>query len=293
MKKIFYWLSIPYYFNPSLKFKFQVSIFMGAFVFLFLYLFRPFYISLFVGLELEYTAFIGIITFLAVLFVLTIPPLLFKDYFNEDNWTIGRNLFLIKIGLFINGSSLWYLGNLYRSYYGFGSIGYFRYLFFVYLLGTFPVILFTFFNERNVRDKRKKRAEKINTLKKYQVKEEKIVTEESIIIYSENKKENISFKIQDLVYVTSQGNYASFFLLTEYKKDLKEIILRITLTKINEILESYNNVIRCHRSYIVNTYFINSISGNARGYFLKSNKILIEIPVSRNFKKEELEKLIH
>ncbi|WP_405610445.1 LytR/AlgR family response regulator transcription factor [Polaribacter sp. Asnod1-A03] len=293
MKKIVNWLSTPYYFNPSLKFKFQVSVFMGLFVFLFLYLFKPFYIASFVGLILEYTSFIGLISFLVILFVLTIPPLFFKNYFNEDNWTIGRNLFLIKIGLFINGSALWYLGNLYRSYYGFGSIAYFRYLLFVYLLGTFPVILFIFFNERNVRDKRKKRAEDINILKKSKEKEQKIIIKESITIYSENKKETINFKIQDLVYVTSQGNYASFFLLTEYKKDLKEIILRITLTKINEILESYNNVIRCHRSYIVNTYFINAISGNARGYFLKSNKILIEIPVSRNFKKEDLEKLIY
>ncbi|MCG1035086.1 LytTR family DNA-binding domain-containing protein [Polaribacter sargassicola] len=292
MKKLFYWLSTPYYFNPSIKFKFKVSISMGIFIFLFLYFFRPFYLSSFTELVLEYTAFIGFITFLGIFFILFIPPIFLKKYFHEDNWTIGRSLFLIIIGVFIIGSSLWYLGNLFKNFHSFRSINYFRYLSYSYLVGTLPIVFFVFFNEKKLREKRKKKAEKtINTLKNKQ-KENKVVLEEFVTIYSDNKKEKISFKITDLVYITSEGNYASFFILTDNKKNLKEKILRVTLSKINNELETYKNIIRCHKSYIINANYIKDIKGNARGYLLKSNIISFDIPVSRSFSKNSLENLI-
>jgi len=292
MKRITTWLSTPYYFNPSPKFKFKVSISIGLFVFLFLYLFKPFYINYFGGLILEYTSVIGIVTFLSIFFIFIIPPLIFKNYFNEDNWTIGRNLLLIQIGIIFTASWLWYIGNLFRSFYDFGSISYLRYLSFVYLLGTFPVVIFIFFNEKNVREKRKKRAEAINSIKKHQEEDKKVVLKDFFTIYSNNKKEHIKFKIDDLVYITSQGNYASFFLLKNTKKELKEIVIRITLTKISQELDSYVNIIRCHKSYIINSKYIMDVKGNARGYLLKSDVIPFNIPVSRSFSKKSIESIL-
>ncbi|WP_405610448.1 LytR/AlgR family response regulator transcription factor [Polaribacter sp. Asnod1-A03] len=294
MKKIYSWLSTPYYFNPSFKFKVKVSISMGLFVFLFLYIFKPFYLASFVGIVLQYTAFIGFVTFLGIFFILSVPPILFKNYFHEDNWTIGRNLFLIIIGIFVTGSCLWYFGSLLKSFHSFGTISYLRYLFYSYLVGTLPVVIFIFLNEKNIREKREKKAVKtINILIKKQKKEhKKLILQEYITIYSDNKKEQINFKIKDLVYITSQGNYASFFLLSDHKKGIKETILRITLTNINKELETYNNIIRCHKSYIINTKFIKDIKGNARGYLLISDVIPFEIPVSRSFSKNSLKNLL-
>ena len=85
MKTILHWLSTPYYFNPTIKFKLKMSFFHGLFVFLFLYIFRPFYLAQFEIIILEYTLGIGIIAFLATFAILYIPALIFKEYFNEDN----------------------------------------------------------------------------------------------------------------------------------------------------------------------------------------------------------------
>lgn len=290
MKKITDWLSTPYYFNPSIKFKFKISISIGMFVFLFLYIFKPFYLASFVDIVLQYTALIGFITFLGVFFILFIPPLFFKNYFNEDKWTIGRNLLLIITGIFITGSCLWYFGNLFKNLYTYNSISYLRYLTYTYLVGTLPVVSFIYLNEKNITKKRENNVLKIKKNKKQNevIISKKLIKE--ITINSDNGKENITFQIDNLVYITSQGNYASFFLKNE--KDLTEKILRVTLTKIANELEEYSNIIRCHKSYIVNINVINDISGNARGYLLKSDFIPIDIPVSRIFSKQSLQKLI-
>lgn len=291
MKSFLSWLSIPYYFNPSVSFKFKISFSIGLFVFLFLYIFKPFYLVSLENVLLQYTAGIGITTFFGVFFFLYIPALIFKDYFNEDNWTIGRNLFLIIIGILLTGILIWSLGNVFKNQYNLKNISLVRFLFYTYLVGTLPVVFFIFINEKNVREKREKRAKNINKYKKEKLEKKIKKLPTNVVIVSDNKKESINFNIDDLVYITSQGNYASFFLRIN-KEGLKEKILRVTLSKINTSLKNYSNIIRCHKSYIVNINYINDITGNARGYILKSEIISINIPVSRSFSKESLRSLL-
>ena len=106
---------------------------------------------------------------------------------------------------------------------------------------------------------------------------------ETINIKGNNKEENISFVLDDLVYISSEGNYASFFIKSN--NGIKERVLRNTLSNINKDLKDYKNIIRCHKPYIINSNYMDSISGNARGYFLESQTIPQQIPVSRKFKK--------
>ena len=288
MKTIFSWLSTPYYFNPLVKFKLKVGFYFGLFVFIFLYIFKPFNLYSLVDFFLEYTALLGLTTAIGVFFMLYIPALIFKSYFDEDNWTIGRNIFVILIGIILIGSLLWYFGNLFKNYFGFIGLSYFTFLGYTFLVATIPLVFFVFINEKSVRGKRIKRAREINTYNKEKL--IKKVLKPEVVIYSDNKKEKIIFKTKDLVYISSQGNYASFFI--KKKEGLKEKILRVTLTKINQELHDYTNIIRCHKSYIVNVNFINDISGNARGYLLKSEEIPFNIPVSRSFSKQSLKSLL-
>jgi hypothetical protein len=293
MKRIASWLKTPYYFNPSSRFKLKISFFFGLFVFLFLYIFRPFYLSQFTVIILEYTIGIGSIAFLGTFFMIFVPPLIFKDYFNEDKWTVGRNLFLILIGVIFIGSFLWYFGEMYKEPYHLRKLSLLEYLTYTLLVSSLPLTFFVFSDERKTRYKRQKRIDHIRNLKEQKKIEKNQKLEEKIIFYSENKRENLTITVKNLVYVTSQGNYASFFIRNEEKNGLKEKILRVTLTKIEEELKDYPNIVRCHKSYIVNTKFIIDISGNARGYLLKSNLIYFNIPVSRSFSKQSLQSLLN
>ncbi len=291
MKNILNWLSKPYYFNPTIKFKLKISFYHGLFIFLFLYIFKPFYIIEFEVIVLKYTLGIGIVAFLATFIVLYIPALIFKKYFNEDNWTIGRNLFLMTIGITFIGILLWYFGEMYKEPYHLRKLTLLQFLSYTFLISLIPLTFFVFINEKSVRERREKKVLEIKEIKRYkELNNSKKLTKE-ITIKSDNAKEKITFNIDDLVYITSQGNYASFFLKDD--NDLKEKILRVTLIKIVTELKDYSNVIKCHKRYIVNINYINDISGNARGYLLKSEFISFNIPVSRKFSKQSLQSLLN
>lgn len=286
-RRIKNWLSTPYYFNPSLLFKLKTSFTLGLFVFIFLYVFKPFTLSSFKGFLLEYTTFIGLFTFIWSFCILFVSPLIFKSYFNEDKWTIGKNLFLIMISVLVFGTFLWLFAGVYKKDKNVENLSLPLYLLYTFLVGSIPTIFLILINERNVRKKRIQRIEEIKDYKKRNLRK-KIDLEKKVTIYSDNTREKLSFTVDNLVYITSQGNYASFFFKTEKNNFLKEKILRVTLSKIEKELEAYSKVIRCHKSYIVNTAFINDISGNARGYMLKSDILSFNIPVSRSFSKQSL-----
>ena len=287
MKSFINWLSTPYFFNPSAKFKLKTSLAFGFFVFIFLFLFKPFTLSTFKGFLFEYTISIGIITFLGSLFVLFIPSFIFKSYFNEDNWTVGRNLLLILFGMLFIGSVLWYNAEVFKKDKDLENLSLPVFLSYTFLVGAIPAIFIIFINEKDVRQKRERKAQEINTQKKKKLEDTYINLEQKTTIYSDNEKEFLSFKIDKLIYITSQGNYASFFLKDD-KNQIKEKILRVTLQKINLNLEGYSKIIRCHKSYIVNSEYVTGIKGNARGYLLEFDEISFDIPVSRSFSKKSL-----
>jgi hypothetical protein len=291
MKSIISWLNTPYYFNTSIKFKLKISFYHGLFLFLFLYIFKPFYLIEFEVIVFNYTLGIGIVAFLATFITLYFPALIFKEYFNEDNWTIGRNLFLMIIGITFIGILLWYFGEMYKEPYHLRKITLLQFLSYTFLISLIPLTFFVFINEKSVREKREKKVLEIKEIKRVkEINNYKELTKE-VTINSDNGKEKINFNIDDLVYITSQGNYASFFL--KDGNDLKEKILRVTLIKILVELKGYSNIIKCHKSYIVNINYINDISGNARGYLLKSKLISFNIPVSRKFSKQSLQSLLN
>ena len=291
MKSILSWLKTPYFFNPSTKFKFKISLIFGLFVFVFLYVFKPFTLSSYEVFLLEYTAIIGVFTFSGSFFMLYVPPLIFKSYFKEDSWNVGKNIFLILISIVLIGILLWFFAGSYKESKGVENISLPLFLLYSLLVGAIPTFFSVYINEKITRVKREKRAQEITSYKKEKLLEKKNKLKHSITIYSENKKESISFNISDLVYVTSQGNYASFFIKNK-TDSLKEDILRVTLSKIEIQLENYPGIIRCHKSYIVNTSYIEDIFGNARGYLLKSYLIPFNIPVSRSFSKQSLQSLL-
>lgn len=90
------WLKKSYPFDMKLKNKLQISIGCGIFVFLFLFSFKPFQLYLLPSEHiLLKIAGYGIITIIAVFFCIYILPLIFKNYFAEEKWNIGREIILI------------------------------------------------------------------------------------------------------------------------------------------------------------------------------------------------------
>ncbi len=288
MTLLFSWLSRPYYFNHSKSYKLLVSLGFGIFVFLFLAIFKPFGVAQLGDNITVYSFGFGVLTTFGLLLSLFLLPLIFKKKFESENWTIGKNvLFTIWIIVLISSFN-WYYKFLVVNDYSGSFNDYISFLNYTVAVGIFPSILFFIIDEKKSRKKREKIAEIITKEKKKTIQTEKKA--KTISLTSDNKKDVFEIDINNLVYITSEGNYVCVF--TKKNGQLKENILRTTLTKIYSELSDYNHMIRCHKSYIINSNHIREIRGNARGYTLQSSSITFPIPVSRSFPKESLKNLI-
>lgn len=288
------WLKRPFPLITSPIEKWGVSLGVGLFVFLFLAVFQPF------GIESSsapkiHLAFSGLVATLAMLFDFFVLPFLFPKYFDESKWTIKHILIysliiLTTVSLFnIVASLLFFVGD--EVMHTESGI-YFVLMWFyqTYLIGIFPTFLFIYFSERRLYNKYRQEAKKLiqNKSLDHPI---QVVKETTIKLYSENKKESFEVSNEHLLYATSDSNYVSLFYL--FENQVKEYIIRNTLSNIEVQMIHIPHIVRCHKSYIVNMLHVNDVSGNARGYTLHMSDYYVNVPVSRSFPKDELFRLVN
>jgi TolB-like protein len=92
-------------------------------------------------------------------------------------------------------------------------------------------------------------------------------------------REVLRINLKKLLYVEAQENYSRIVWLENEK--VKERLLRVTLKNIESQIVG-GNIVRCHRSYIINTTVRYQILGNSNGYQLKSDLFPGNIPISRS-----------
>jgi TolB-like protein/DNA-binding LytR/AlgR family response regulator len=101
-------------------------------------------------------------------------------------------------------------------------------------------------------------------------------------------KEELLINLNELVFIEAQENY-SRVVWTEGDQ-VKEKLLRVTLKNIEgQVVD--DNIVRCHRSFIINTKIEFTILGNSNGYRLESELISDTIPISRSLGKEIVDKI--
>jgi DNA-binding LytR/AlgR family response regulator len=109
-----------------------------------------------------------------------------------------------------------------------------------------------------------------------------------IVFIKTDTKEQLRINLKNLLYIEAQENYSRVVWLDDNKPNEK--LLRVTLKSIENQIED-SNIIRCHRSFIINTSVKYTILGNSNGYRLKSNLFQRTIPISRSLGKEIVNKL--
>lgn len=289
-EKIKKWFLKPYPFPTTIKSKILISLSFGSFVFLFLYMFKPFGFEDLKDEMFMYAIIYGLITMSVMLVCFIIFPVILKNIFDPNKWNVYKMiLFVLGLVLFIsiantlfshysnllfietNRDFLWFIGN-------------------TFLVGIFPIMIYVFMSERIIAKKYQLVAESILEDKKLSPN----IIEKSdtlITLYGDNKKEELELLLNNMLYISFDKNYASIYFLNNGV--IKETLLRISLNKIENQLTNFKYIVRCHKSYIVNTKQVEDISGNARGYLLKIANTSKLIPVSRSFPKDLLNTLVN
>lgn len=279
------------YFNqpyPTFKNKWQLIIYISLFISLFMFVFQPFGLA---SVQFKFKILIlfgyGAVTFVVLLFNLFVLPIAFKKTFTEKNWTLKKQLIWISWILFTIGiGNFLYTAWLISSFYSFKVFIIFQ--FYTLTIGAIPIFIITILkNNQLLRENLKSATElnaEINT-----VKEETIEQNNNITLYSENEKEKLELTIADILFIESVGNYVEI----SFTKDntVQKSLMRSSLKRIETQLETYSEILKCHRAFLVNIHNILKVNGNSQGLKLQLKSLSTEIPVSRNYVKELKEKL--
>ncbi len=141
-----------------------------------------------------------------------------------------------------------------------------------FLIGLIPLLLFTLVNYGFLHSKPV-------YIKENEHDRSEAMPKKTIKVQSQLKKEQLEFAPEHLVYAESDGNYVNFYLNADEKLVKKSI--RNTISAVEQQLEAYNYLFRCHRAFIINLKHVTAKRGNSSGYRLKMTHTNFEIPVSR------------
>ena len=114
------------------------------------------------------------------------------------------------------------------------------------------------------------------------------VKKDRMVQLQTDTREVFTINLENLVYVEAQENYSK--IVWTDNNEVREKLLRVTLKKIEDQVVD-DAIVRCHRSYIINTKVNFTILGNSNGYCLESDLVKHTIPISRSIGKEIVRKL--
>jgi hypothetical protein len=101
---------------------------------------------------------------------------------------------------------------------------------------------------------------------------------QSVDIQTRQKSDDFTLDTDKLLFAKAEGNYLEIMVLENDK--IQKHLKRMTLRELEMQIQSID-IIRTHRSYLVNLRYVNDVKGNAQGYQLYLAHFADTIPVSR------------
>ncbi len=276
MKQFFKKLNEPFPESETPKENVKNIIGVGIFITFFLYFFNVGGMKSYSGSTFLICLNFGIITVVVALIFDWFVSKVLKVKRDEPSWTFKKWIFYMLILLILIS-----LGNYvyYVNLVGLKNIGWedlWSMIIYTIAVGIFPVVFSGLITQ-------------IRSNQKYQIQAaalqsnlpKKEIHHEIVHLFSDNKKQDFQIHIDDIFYIEAMQNYVSVCFQKDGKS--KKELLRNTIKNIEVQLQS-TVLIRCHRSYIVNTDLIENVEGNAQGLRLTLKKLEeFKVPVSRKY----------
>lgn len=267
-------LKKPYPFNDDLRHNSKIILFISLGVLAFIMIFQPLEISSFSTREIIYL-FAGLVasTFIILTLNLIILPSLFPKMFDTNIWNIKREI-IWNVWSMMTISIIYYLfysrmfGIIILDIIDIGKI---------IILSSIPVAALIVINHNRLLRDHLSTARMMNK----KLTENDILKEKLINLESEYKHDNLIIKSGSLILIRAADNYIEVF----YESDgaVKSQMIRSSLKNVEEILSEFDFILKCHRSFIINTYKIIEVQGNSLGYKLLFNGIDFPALVSQKY----------
>jgi LytTr DNA-binding domain len=115
--------------------------------------------------------------------------------------------------------------------------------------------------------------------KPLKIEENKKIIPAVVFINTQVKQDDFSLNIDDLLFVKADGNYIE--LTKSIHNKIETELKRISLSQFEAQISAYPHFFRCHRTYLVNMFRVEKVTGNSQGYLLSFADTNEKIPVSR------------
>lgn len=271
-------LDQPYPLNESFKDRSLKCGLFGLFVFLFLFVFRPFEIGELQDQLLKVSFGYGMLCFV-VMFVLNVVLFnLFPKYFSESKWTVQRELIWSVVNLLcIGGANFIYSFLLHITVANLYSM--ILILTYTLAVGLFPITVAVIINYNRWNHKYEKESEALNPMIEAEVSAKPLSDIAQVKFLAENGSPELEIWPHHFLYAKADDNYVELYYLINDQKSRK--VIRNTLKNLHSFLPMQPNFYRCHKSFVINLDYVKHISGNAQGYKFHLNHADELIPVSR------------
>lgn len=247
----------------------------GVFVAIFLLVFQPFGAAQWDDPIKPYVlGGFGVVTFVCLGVTGLIFPAAFKSWFAESTWTVGKEILWSSSNVgFIALGNMVYSGWVFGGVYG----NLLPWLGITAAIGVIPMTVITLVNY--MRLLRKYNITEL-TVGKHKTEAMALPLPKVLTFTAENEKDVLTLALNDLLFIESADNYSEVVFLQDEK--IKKTLLRGSLSRFEEQAHQ-SDVVRCHRSYVVNLGQVESVTGNAQGYKLQLKNCPSPIPVARRY----------
>ena len=251
-------------------------IYIGIFIVFFLFVFQPFGIRSYHSKRFIICLAFGVITVLSAISFHWMGDRVLKLERDVPSWTLWK--WIIYMMVFILYVALWNWifinfieGGVLINWYGFKWM-----TISTVTVGIIPIIFSGILVQVRAQNKNKSEASDIQSHLR-----EESPSVNRLRLLSQSQNQELEVDEDKLLFIEAMQNYVAVHLMKEGQVE-KELI-RNTLSAIEQQLAE-SPLIRCHRSFLVNTQLIEKVEGNAQGLRLHLKGLEgIEIPVSRKY----------
>ncbi len=287
----------PFPHNTSWQSGIITAVVFGAFVSIFLLVFRPFELEkVDKSLMVKSSLLFGLVTFGCIFTSYLFLNFFFPTFYSEEKWTTGKQIgnmaaIVILVGLvnYLLSPLLFHTTQSWKQalYYQGIAIS----------VGFLPIIIYTLYKQNHWLHQFKqeaavlqKKLDEKRGLESTSLATPASTSREMLTFESDNQAEKKTIEAGHLFYIEAASNYIKIFF--EEKGKLTYFIVRMTMKKATETVFPHSTFFRCHRAYIVNLDKIEQVDGNAQGYKIKLRGLEEHLPVSRNLNREFSDRLL-
>lgn len=272
----------PFPFTSSALKRLKSAAAISLFVFLFLYIFKPFGIGYMRANILLVTLGYGCVTMIVTSLITVMVPQLFPQHFPEEEWNTGKEIIFVLFvitcicfGNIIYTSVLGYAPFTLRVFLEFELI--------TLLVSLIPVVTVILLKQNLLLKKNLAAAQELSNSLYHKVRLTEHISS-TIIIHAENPKDDFKVTPSEIYFIKAAENYVEIY--SADSGQVKKTLLRTTLKSAHNDLKSLSQFYRCHRTFLVNLEKVKKVTGNAQGYRLLLEDYEESIPVSRGLNKD-------